>query len=222
MLDPLLDHIAPHYCCGCNKIGTLLCDNCKYDIITDEYSCCIICSTLTDRRGICRKCSPAYARAWCVGARSDALRRLVDGYKFYNTRSAYGSLAELLFERIGQLPEDVVIVPVPTVPSHIRTRGYDHTLLVARRLAKLQRRRLATSVKRVTCTTQRGASKPERIAQAKVAFEVCDTLDPMLTYLLVDDVTTTGATLEYATRALLQAGAESVWVATVARQPFEP
>jgi len=221
MLDSLLSHIAPHYCCGCSKIGTLLCDNCKYDIVIDLYDCCIICSNPTDRRGICQECDVSYSRAWCVGERSDTLRRLIDGYKFCNTRSAYRSLAGLLFERIGQLPEGVVIVPIPTNPSHIRVRGYDHTLLVARQLAKLQRRPIATLIRRATHTTQRGASKSERIMQAKGAFEVHSKLDPMLTYLIIDDVMTTGATLQYATKALLRAGAKNVWVAIVARQPLD-
>lgn len=198
-----------------------MCENCKYDISIDEYSRCVICSNPIDKRGICQECNVPYIRAWCVGERSDTLRRLIDGYKFYNTRSAYKSLAGLLSERIGQLPEDVVIVPIPTISSHIRTRGYDHMLLIARRLAKLQRRPVATPVKRATRTTQRGASKSERIVQAKDAFEVDGNLDPTLTYLLLDDVMTTGATLQYATKTLLQAGAINVWVAVIARQPLD-
>lgn len=153
--------------------------------------------------------------------RRDALEKLIDGYKFANARAAYRPLAELLHERLPVLPGSVVIVPVPTVSAHIRQRGYDHMLLIARRFGRLRKLPVSTVLRRVTSTRQRDAGRAQRITQAKVAFQCFEQLNPTVTYLLLDDVMTTGATMRYAAKALRDAGAETVWIASVSRQPLD-
>jgi len=171
-------------------------------------------------RGICEKCDVPYRRAWCVGRREDVLRKLIDEYKFENAYAAHRVLADLLSQRIGQLPSDVTVVAVPSIASHIRQRGYDHATLVAKQLARLQQVTYAPILRRKTATMQRGASKTQRIRQAKEAFEVRGQLDGGI-YLLVDDIVTTGATVKYAAQALCDAGAAEVWVAVLARQTLD-
>lgn len=222
MLDSLLSLIAPHYCSGCGERGTLLCDNCKYDIILEPYEACVSCQKLAAPiKGICTECKVPYDRAWCVADRRDHLQRLVDGYKFTNAFAAYKPLADLLHERLPELPGDTVIVPVPTVASHIRQRGYDHMLLIARRFARLRHLSLETDLRRLTSTKQRDASRSQRIEQAKAAFACSKQLSANATYLLLDDVMTTGATMRYAAQALRDAGASTVWCATISRQPLD-
>lgn len=218
MLDSLLSIISPHLCYSCGKIGRLLCDNCKYNIIYDNLNVCIACGGVCGARGVCGSCTANFTRAWQVGERTDELRRLVDDYKFENVIAAHTVLAELVSSKIGTLPSSVVVVPVPTISSHIRQRGYDHTYLLAKKLAQLQNVTLSTAIKRVSNTKQRGASKKERHARAKAAFEVRQPLKGGI-YLVIDDIVTTGATLHFATKALLDAGADEVWVAVIARQP---
>ena len=222
MIDSLLAHIAPHHCCGCGQMGTLLCDNCKYDITSEPFSACCACGNgLAGPSGFCDRCRLPYARAWCVAPRRDQLQQLIDRYKFDNARSAYRPLAELLHERLPQLPPQVKLVPVPTVSAHIRQRGYDHTMLIARRLARLRGLTVDTSLLRATNTMQRGATARQRTQQAKQAFVCTVQLDPEVTYLLIDDVITTGATVKYAAKTLREAGAATVWVAAVSRQPLD-
>jgi ComF family protein len=156
-----------------------------------------------------------------VADRRDHLQRLIGNYKFTNARAAHRPLAELLDTNLPELPENTVIVPVPTVSSHIRERGYDHMLLIARRLSRLRRLPISTRLQRATSTKQRAAGRRQRTEQAKVAFICRDQLDPDLTYLLIDDVITTGATVKYAAQALLNAGAVNVWVASISRQPLD-
>jgi ComF family protein len=221
MIDTVLSFLAPHHCYGCDKIGTPLCQNCKYDIVTEPYNCCIICSRPTlELKSACSVCLVPYSQAWCVGERTSELKRLIGGFKFQNVKQAYKPLAELIHDTLPDLPASTVIIPVPTVSAHIRERGYDHTLLMARYLAKLRRLNLNTSLKRATNTKQRGADRRMRAQQAKVAFSCNAVLDPAVPYLLIDDVVTTGATLEYATKTLQAAGAKTVWVATVSKQPL--
>lgn len=221
MFDTLLSYVAPHPCYSCGKIGSVLCDNCKYNISQEYFRGCFVCGTETFLADRCLHCTTPYSRSWCIGTRLGVLRQIIDGYKFYNNYAAHRVLASLLSERIGQLPKGTIIVPIPTVASHIRVRGYDHTLLVARQLAKQQRLSLETSLYRRTSTKQRGESRKIRQAQAKAAFAVKGRLMSDKTYLLIDDVVTTGATLEYGAKALKAAGAGDVWVAALAYHPLD-
>lgn len=221
MIDTLLAFIAPHHCYGCNKIGYSLCDNCKYNIISEPYSQCIICQKPAGAQSaVCTECKVPYQRAWCVGERTDELQRLIGGFKFQNVKAAYRPLAELLDATLPELPAETIIIPVPTVASHIRSRGYDHTLLIARHLAKRRKLQVDTSLERATNTSQRGSGRRQRKIQAKAAFTCNKSLNPDTPYLLIDDVVTTGSTLEYAAKVLQTAGAHLVWVATISRQPL--
>lgn len=222
MIDTLLSFVAPHHCSGCDISGTLLCDNCKYDIISEPYSACGTCGrSIAGKNGLCRKCHVPYTRIWCVSDRRDQLQRLIGNYKFTNTRAAYRPLADLLHDYLPELPENTVIVPVPTVGSHIRQRGYDHMLLIAQRFGSRRHLPVDTSLRRITTTKQRSASAKQRVINAKAAFACPKPLDPDAIYLRIDDVITTGATVEYATKALQAAGANTVWVASVSRQPVD-
>lgn len=94
-------------------------------------------------------------------------------------------------------------------------------LLVAKQLGKLRGLPITTSLQRATNTQQRSASARQRTENAKSAF-ICESkLDPKKNYLIIDDVITTGATVKYAAIALQHAGAETVWVASISRQPLD-
>jgi ComF family protein len=221
MIDSLFSTIAPHLCCGCGKIGTLLCDYCKYNISSEAHFECIICGNKNYNSDLCEKCHQIIEHAWCVGQRTDVLRKLIDDYKFERVKSAHKTLAELLHAHIGQLPASTVVVSVPTVASHIRQRGYDHAALLAQTFARLQGLRYRPVLKRRTTTAQRDASRSTRIQQARLAFTASAALSPNQPYLLIDDIITTGSTITYGVKALQAAGAGRVWVAAVARQPLD-
>ena len=221
MIDTLLSKVAPHLCCGCGKIGTLLCDNCKYDINSDLFIQCLACRGAADETGLCHHCNVPYERAWCVGERSGVLQRLVGDFKFQNMYAAHIPLAQLLDERISELPSNTIVVPVPTIAAHIRERGYDHTKLIAKQIARRRKLRMQPALIRITTTKQRDASRKDRLKQAKAAFSANGHIDETANYLIIDDVVTTGATMYYAAQTLQAAGAQHIWVATIARQTLD-
>jgi len=220
MFDKLLSTIAPHLCFSCGKTGSVLCDNCKYNIVSESYSGCLACGRIAGSTGVCSNCQLPYIRAWCAGEREGVLQRIIGAYKFQNNYAAHQLLADILVERIGRLPTDTIIVPVPTVVSHIRERGYDHTLLLAKRMAHQLGVTYRTSLQRNGNAKQREASRAVRKQQAKQAFYVDGSVPPV-PHLLIDDIVTTGATVHYGALALKNAGASEVWVATIARQPLD-
>lgn len=221
MIDRILSILAPHLCSGCQQIGTLLCDNCKYNITSEPYQSCLSCEKPVNASGVCNRCRVPYVRAWCVGERTDALQRLIGLYKFERTQSAYKVLGDLLLDTLPVLPANTVVVPLPTVRAHVRERGFDHTVLIAKYIARKRGLTYRPLVERVHSSTQRHATAKQRLAQAKIAFHVNNPVDPELNYLLIDDVVTTGASITYASKALIDAGARHVWVAVIARQTLD-
>ncbi len=217
----MLSLVAPHLCCGCGSSGKPLCDNCKYNIISELGTVCLVCRRPCGVRGICNMCRVPYDQAWCVGDRRDTLQRLIGLYKFERMRAAYRDLADLLLATVPDLPTETVVVPVPTVAAHVRERGYDHMLLIARYFAKQRGLQLSQVLGRATHTKQRQASAATRDTQAKAAFEARAEVQQNIPHLLIDDIMTTGASLKYAAKALKDAGATSVWVAVIARQPLD-
>jgi ComF family protein len=221
MIDNMLGFVAPHLCCGCGKIGSLLCDHCKYDIINDSFSGCIACKSPT-LEGICRNHRGFFEKAWVVGERRGALQRLIGGFKFQNMKSGAKELALLLDERLPHLSPDTVLVPVPTASSHVRERGYDHTNLITQYLAYMRGLKVDKRViSRKDTKTQHSANRADRIKQAVGAFQITGNVSSDHPYLVIDDVYTTGSTIKGVTRLLSLAGARNVWVAIVARQPLD-
>jgi len=221
MIDKMLAVVAPHLCSGCGKTGTLLCGHCKYDISRDEYSGCVLCER-PSFKGICDFHKMPYQQVWVVGERKDTLQRLIDGFKFQNIKAAAKDLAILLDEHLPVLTEDTLVIPIPTAPAHIRERGYDHALLVAQHFTDLRKLPLERKVLgRKSMASQKSANKKQRIEQSASAFTLIGTIDPRKHYLLVDDIITTGSTIESAARLLREAGAVSISVAVIARQPLD-
>ena len=218
MFDKPLEFIAPHHCCGCDKIGTLLCDNCKFNIVSEQNFVCIACHKPTSGSWLCKTCKTDYDRAWVVNERNGVLQRLIGLFKFERARSAYRYLGDLLLEVLPELPVETVIVPVPTTSSRIRERGYDHMLLIAKYIAKSRGIDVRQLLSRKTDSKQRQMSAVDRKRQAKNAFCVSGDIDPEKTYLIIDDVITTGSTIKYAAKCLKKAGAKNIWVAVIARQ----
>jgi len=220
MVDKVLEIIAPHLCSGCQKIGSPLCDHCKYDIIEMPFEACLLCLEPTSV-GICIEHNKSYKNAWIVGERTGTLQRLIGGFKFQNMKAAARNLAQLLDERLPELPANTLIIPIPTAPSHVRERGYDHLLLIARYFAQYRQLAISPVLKRASTATQHTASRQTRLEQAKSAFRLSDTIDPDVPYLLLDDVITTGSTIDEASRLLSMSGAKTVWVGALARQPLD-
>lgn len=120
----------------------------------------------------------------------------------------------------------IVLVPLPTIRKHIRERGFDHTLRLCFELEEFLQKRfddLGVSVEyqsllvRKNKTVQVGKEKKERVKQAEKAYGICEgvEIENKTLYILVDDVTTTGASL-VAAKKILQT--DRVWAAVLMKE----
>lgn len=222
MIDKVFDYIAPHHCYLCQKVGVILCDSCENYISDEAKNSCIHCLK-PSVNGICGECKPAriYTRAWYVAEREGVLRELLDDYKFERTKAIHKVLTKLLATRLPYLPDSTVIVPIPTISKHIRIRGYDHISLITKKLSQERKLTHSSLIKRKNQTVQLGKSAKERKKQIQDSFYCTKrSLDSEKVYLIVDDIYTTGSTVNEASRCLRVAGAKHIWVAVIARQPL--
>lgn len=150
------------------------------------------------------------------GALATSLRKL----KYEGRPDLAAPLGDLACRALPPIARDVVVVPVPLHPARLVARGYNQSALLASRLAsKLGRAYGPRALVRVRDTPQQARlSRDERWANVDLAFRVRPThrlRDREV--LLVDDVTTTGATLEACRAALLAGGAARVTAVVVAQ-----
>jgi ComF family protein len=157
--------------------------------------------------------SAVYVAASYQGVVKDAVWKL----KFEGAQAAAQDMAAAMARLIAP-NEGMVIVHAPTATSHIRRRGYDQARLLARALARQTGQPYLPCLVRVGQQRQVGASRKQRFEQLTGAFRVAAGYNVTgQTILLVDDVLTTGATLEAAAVVLKKAGAARVEAVVFAR-----
>lgn len=215
------DLIAPHTCRCCGRTGEVLCIRCKKYINTSIFNKCPNCKA--DKSSPkCPKCLD-FPPCFIIGPREDLLATLIHDFKYYSIRAIGVKLAELMADRLPDFPDNTFIVPLPTATHHIRERGFDHTYYVAKRIAKLKHIKVARLFVRTKNTVQVGADKTTRELQAEQAFMVKDDahIDPSATYILFDDVWTTGASMKTAVKKLRETGAKKIVIALLANSSLD-
>ncbi|MCX7599375.1 MAG: ComF family protein [Armatimonadetes bacterium] len=232
----IVDLLFPPRCevCGAD-CRNAMCSECLSDIVPIVQPYCRRCNAplLENTQeavfcGDCRLQRPKLAAVRSVGLHTGKLREAVLKLKFGGARRLAPVLASLLYDRVlreadedGGLPAHEIQALVPAVlhPRRRRWRGFDQAELIAERLGKLWGLPVLHAVERVRFTTpqvdlelhhrrenMRGAFQPR--PQVKVEGMIV---------AVVDDVFTTGATLEACAEALRRAGARRVYGLTVTR-----
>jgi len=209
--DKIIGTIAPHICIKCTAEGRLLCDSCAQGLIP-VVSRCYRCRKLTPNSrtcSACRKTSKIYRLQ--VGMTYDhTAKQLIGKLKFNGAQSAAVEIAKFL-SGVSSFSDDCIFVPVPTATSRVRRRGYDQAKLIARNLSKRQKLPYLDCLMRSGQTHQIGANRHKRLKQLTGAYRLKTINDVNgMHIILVDDVATTGATLEAAAHCLKNAGAKRV------------
>ena len=213
----LLDLLAPHSCRGCGLIGSPLCNRCKNYIYNQHHNFCPRCKASTPT-GICDHCKDL-PPTFVATERAGLIDELIHDYKYSSNRSLAKPLADVLNNCLPDSICPVTIVPLPTISKHLRSRGFDHTRLIAKRLTKLHKDwRVEPLLLRANSTVQVGSTKKDRVSQASKAYEINPKIkiNPKSTYLLIDDVWTTGASMEAAVKKLQQAGVSQIAIGILA------
>lgn len=222
----LLDLIFPPRCAGCGASGSLWCCTCQASVHMIGDPVCSHCGrpltspSLDDPCAPCRQSPPQIDGIRSAVAFEGPLRQAIHRLKYGGTASLAAPLGMFLSARwqARPLPADM-IVPVPLHISRVRERGYNQSKLLAEQLSRATGLPFAeAALERVRATApQITLSAAERKLNVRDAFQASADAVRGRQVLLVDDVCTTGATLESCSIALRRAGAASVWALTLAR-----
>lgn len=220
MLERIIGLLAPHSCLVCASEGSLLCAWCAPDAIDVVPARCYRCSAVSQDSRVCTNCrkkSPI-DHVWVGSVYDGVAKLLIRKLKFERGKAASHAIAALLEESLPHLPAGTVVTYVPTASRRIRLRGYDHAKLIAERFAKLRGLSCSPLLVRHGHSRQVRSSKTARAEQAAKSYSA---KRPKITYdtvLLIDDILTTGATIEAASRVLKKAGVKHINAAVFAQK----
>ena len=218
-----MDYLFPPYCAGCNTLGQRFCSDCRKSIIPlFENSVCDVCGTpLTTKK--CRSCLTnkfefKSVKSWGIYSRS--LREAIHSLKFkrnFGLGIEFAPDLRQIILKAGWLPD--ILVPVPVSKKRKNERGYNQAEIIAFPLAlslRLAYKPQALS-KPADTRSQVGLTPLQRFENTRHTFRAEEKLVVNKSILLVDDVTTTGATLNACAHELLMAGASKVYCITIAK-----
>jgi competence protein ComFC len=223
--EKVVDFFFPRHCIGCGRVGDFLCAYCcqKLPLLLPPF--CRKCGKPESSGGLC---------AACWGQNTDidgirsvfrfegVIRQAIHELKYRNLRAISGRLATFLATYVRSNRVDgEVLVPVPLHPKRLRERGYNQSGLLATELGKLiavpviedSLYRLKDSLPQARTTTVEA-----RRRNVRKAFACRDERLRGSSVILIDDVCTSGATLEACAAAIFAGGAMSVWGLTLARE----
>ena len=219
-----LELLFPSSCLGCGQRGELLCRECQSALPWIEPPLCERCGWPLLGEASCRQC-----RGWTEldGLRSPfrfegLIRQAVHSLKYENLKAVARPLAGILADYVWENPMPAgLLVAVPLHSRRLRERGYNQSGLVAAELGRLLDLPVAEGVvvrHRHTPAQAEADSAERRRHNVARAFAARGEGLQGKGVLLVDDVCTTGATLESCAAALKAGGAASVWALTIARE----
>ena len=234
-----LDSLFPIFCLSCRKEGFWLCENCLAEMKILDFQVCPACEdSITDKGFLCFACRETRklhldGLIAAVSYENPAARKMVHNFKYRFVSDISEPLAKLICRALirndAALPD--FIIPVPLHPKRLRWRGFNQSLLLAKhisdKLAPLMEIEILDILQRKKFNRPQMQIKnyQERLKNMQNIFALLpDTNLDLIknkNILLIDDIATTGATLEECAKVLKSAGAKKVFAAVVARQSLK-
>lgn len=220
-----LDFLFPQYCVGCGKEGDFLCYSCHQSLSRITPPLCPKCGRPQPSGILCPDCIswPAEIDGIRSPFRFDGvMRQAIHQLKYRNLRALVKPLAKLLWDYLTTNPVPAeVLVPVPLHQKRLRERGYNQSGLLAQELGKLTNLPVVNDclIRQQHAPPQaRTSTVEERRSNIANAFTCRNHRLRDTQVLLIDDVSTSGATLNACAAALKASGTTSVWGLAMARE----
>jgi len=235
--DFLLNLFFPKFCLGCQKEGIYLCDDCRTFLDIAEYNYCLCESkpirlAKEQKLGKCNKCQDRKLSGlyFALAYKENSLtKKLIYQFKYQPylkdlSKTLAGIIAEHLVlskKNTNQIWENSVLLPVPLDKKKLKIRNYNQAEELAKELSLILKvpTVLDVLIKIKSTKSQIESSKKEREKNLQNTFSIKnpDIISGKKIFL-VDDVYTTGSTMQECCITLKKAGAKSVWGLTIARE----
>jgi competence protein ComFC len=221
-----LDLFFPRWCVGCGKEGEYICGECNRTLKTIIPPVCPRCGRPVVQESSQNSC-PGCA-GWQEGLDGvrapflfeGVIREAVHEFKYNNLRALAPELATLMYQYIiDYLVPGEVLVPVPLHPKKLKERGYNQSDLLAEEVGGMAGLPVIDDClvrTKYTSSQARSTAVSERQRNVTGAFACRDGRLKDKKVILIDDVSTSGATLNACAGVLKSYGAETVWALVVA------
>jgi ComF family protein len=230
-LQPFLDLLFPSVCISCEKPSSgplCLCGSCRAEVRYLHSPLCVRCGALfvggnggDHLCGNCLRRSPPYLLARAVAVYAPPVSTLLHQLKYRTDRTVLSTLSDIAIHfDFTPFASCDLIVPVPLHPKRLRARGLNQSLLLARLFfpGEVKTIRSGILVRTRDTVPQTFLNGKERRSNLLAAFAVNRKADISgKSICLVDDVLTTGTTVNECAGTLMRAGAKEVKVLTMAR-----
>ncbi len=223
----IIDIIFPIACISCGKDDIWFCPECFGKINFMKHQRCPVCNIISDNGKTCPSCkNQTYLSGISISAhyKDDLLQKIIHAFKYKYVKDLSKTLGSFLIKTV---PENFIsnskncfLVPVPLHKKRERERGFNQALLLAQIVAHKTGIQIQSDLLKRTRHTksQMKLEAEERKTNVSDAFEVISNLDLRgKTAILIDDVCTTGATLEECAKVLKANNIKSVWAIVLAR-----
>ncbi|MCD6528401.1 ComF family protein [bacterium] len=236
----LKDLFFPRFCIGCGQEGTHLCQDCQslIEILDRQY--CPFCSqakVVFDGKTcpLCRKSKHLSGLFFATSYQNPLVKKMISLFKYHFIKELSQPLASLIithFQILSKAPnfldkekkKEFILIPIPLHKKQLKTRGFNQAEELAKEISSFLEIPLInnTLLKIKETLPQVKLGREKRKENIKGAFFL---KNPHLIkgkrILLIDDVFTTGSTIEEAACLLKKAGAKEVWGVTVAREEIK-
>lgn len=215
-----LDLLFPRWCVGCGREGAYICADCQRSLTVISSPVCSRCGRPLAAKTFSPECPGCSGRLIFIDSIrapflfEGVMRKAIHDFKYRNLRALGIELAELMhnYFRKNPVPGNVII-PLPLHPRRLRERGYNQSALLARDLGKLNGLPVVEDVlirNTYTVPQARSSGVDERQRNVTGAFTCSDERLRGTQVILIDDVSTSGATLNACANVLKSAGATEV------------
>lgn len=228
--DFLLDMLFPKYCFLCQREGSYLCQDClsTIDILENSFCLCENPQRLPEP-GKCRSCRTKSLNGlyFAVSYKNELVKNLIRKFKYEPCiKNLSENLALLIITHFNLIQksfggQDYILIPIPLAKRRLRRRGFNQSEEIAKKLSENLEIPVAGGclLKIKETSLQMELSKEMRMENIKGVFAVENAkIIKGKKILLVDDVYTTGSTMEECAKILKASGAKEVWGVTVARE----
>lgn len=217
-IEKVVNLISPYECLVCNYEGRVVCQQCWQSNVPLRKPACFWCNTISQDGRTCSKCKrKTHLDGAIIPYRLNGLvEQCIYELKYYHNREMAKFLADSIYNNLDDMKFDYISY-VPATGKNQRRRGYNQSKLLAKEISRIQDIPLHNSLSRVSHTDQIGLNRPDRLASVKGNFIPNKRYDNK-NVIIVDDVLTTGATVNECAKTLKQAGAKKVWTVVVAKK----
>lgn len=219
----IIDWVFPPVCVGCGITGELLCNECKKTIHYLDHGLCPVCGYPRFTSKICKGCGhhvAHYSMIRSVAEYAGCIKNAIHQLKYQNNLGLGQLFAPMMADLVIQNRWQIdVILPVPLSKSRYSNRGYNQAGILAYPIALLLNVKYDDKViiRKKETSTQVELNAHERQINIQDAFLVPGKQLAGKNILLVDDVITTGATINDCARAIKSSGAKEVYGISVGR-----